>query len=159
MRTAIISMVAVLAGCSTVGQEELVKQPPVLYSPVIIDSDCAFVAKYARAIALYRNLGIGIDEVDYAIRQPKGFPIEPIKRLVYNANQDISIQEDITIYNNCVEETYYAFSARLGREDLVYQYNRKQEIAQRLAESRAQQLRQAAQKTTLIKKTRKTNKK
>ncbi len=122
-------MVALLAGCSTaVKQEVLETRPPVVYKPVVIDENCATIAKYARAIGLYKNLGISIENVGFVVKNPDDFPAEAIKRQVYGNSNEDPLSESVSIYQICVQELYSRYIERLRREDLIYKFQEEQRL-------------------------------
>lgn len=120
MRLAILA-IAILAGCSTQEKQVVLETtPPVFYSPIIIDEQCAEIAKYSRAIGLYKFIGIPIESIELLIKVNPEFPLEAISRRVYSNNNADPFNETGVTYNLCVEESYNKFLDRLHRENAIY---------------------------------------
>jgi hypothetical protein len=144
MRYAILA-VAILAGCSTQEKQVVLETtPPVIYNPVIIDEQCAVIAKYSRAIGLYKNIGIQVENIKFLIKVDVDFPLEALSRRVFSNDDADPTNETYVTYSNCVEETYDRFIDRLQRENAIYKL---QEIEQMKTEA-AKLIPKVEEKTT-----------
>lgn len=106
MRTAMLAML-VLAGCAQTPPAPAPASQPVVQPPVVVQ-ECLDVAKYARAIAQLREIGVSRDDISTFTTTPvvATFPLQFIQYDVF-ARRDEGVDTfGPRYYKMCVEHGY-----------------------------------------------------
>lgn len=127
---AIIPLILAMSGCASLGASE----PPIGETPtvrfvrpepevkvIVLDPDCAALARYARYVAFLRDSGVNLVDVTVlATDAPAKLAVSVINREVY-ARPDIS--PDVgqkNSYEVCRVNTYAKMSAALADAEAKY---------------------------------------
>lgn len=94
-----------VVGCASTPPTDNVKNT-VDQQKMVLDDQCATIAKYVRAIALARDTGMSQSDAKIVARGPNTFPVEQIIRDVY-ARPDLDPAESsVNVYDVCVKMGY-----------------------------------------------------
>lgn len=118
MRALVISMALVLVGCSTQPKQEEPKAPLVVSN--VIDTECAGLAKYARAVAILRDINVAMEDVNFILPKRTEYPISAIQRAVYFKTDSDPASTSIDIYFDCVTMGYDHTIAKYRKDDAVF---------------------------------------
>lgn len=99
-RIVFLGAILAVVGCASVPDAEVKKQD------VVLDDGCARLAKYVRAVALARDVGIPKDDAKIVVRGEQPFSIEPVINDVYSTPQKDPVTSAVTSYNVCVERGF-----------------------------------------------------
>ena len=130
-------MAFLLAGCATQPPLQAPMEPVVTYN---FDESCASLAKYARAVAIMRDIGVKVEDVDFILPKTPNIPTGAAKRLVYSRGETDPTTTARTIYGDCVAAGYEPTIARLRIEELAYDYQEKIAIQKKLADANKSKL-------------------
>lgn len=146
MRLAIL-MAILVTGCAMqpASQQVPFGEPVVVYAPKVLDDNCASLAKYARAVAIMRDLNVKIDDVDFILKKAPSVPVGTVQRYVYYRSDTNPGKTSTDVYNECVATGYDNIIQRFTHEELIYNMGEERRILDEL-ELKKKQLKKKVKK-------------
>ncbi len=128
-------MAILLVGCANQQPvQQAPKEPVVVYKQQIVyDETCGSLAKYARAVAVMRDLSVNIDDVDYILPLAPNVTTGSVQRYVYNRADTDPITTSNNIYKECVDTGYYSIIEKFKVDEDAYKIAEKNKIEAELA--------------------------
>lgn len=114
-------MAILVTGCATQPGQQVPKTEPVVASKhVVLDENCAGLAKYVRAVAILRDINVRLEDVDYVLPKSPKLPIGTIQRTVYYRVDTDPNTTSSAIYKECVDMGYDTLIQRYQHEEVIY---------------------------------------
>lgn len=122
-------MAILVTGCATQpGLKVPPKEPLVVSRPVLLDENCSSLARYARAVAIMRDMSVKLEDVDFVLLKRPDLPIGAIQREVYYSSDANPNESAAYIYKECVDIGYDSLVGRYNREQSVFESSEKERI-------------------------------
>ena len=120
----LLATVAAISACTSI-PEDVKKAEP---APAVLDDNCASLAKYVRAIALSRDVGIAPQDAKIIARGTHTFPVDPIIKDVYKRRDLNPTASAINSYGVCVNLGYTKIVKLLVDAELTEQLTLNDEM-------------------------------
>ena len=122
-----------VAGCATQPKIQVPVEPVTIYKPIVLDEKCAALAKYAKAVAIMRDLNVKIDDVNFVLPKIPNLPVGTIQRYVYYRSDPNSLVTTSDIYTECTTTGYDKLMRRFNVEETVYNLEQETDIKSEIA--------------------------
>lgn len=136
MRIAIVMVALILGGCATQQKQVVTETQPPVFS-YALEENCVSLAKYVRAVAMMRDIGVKLEDINFVLKKPIDFSVEAIQRRAYYVNDPNPVKTSIDTYEECEKFGYRYTIDKLQREEAIYRYQEQMIMDERIREQKA----------------------